>query len=72
MQLALANRYLLKFKVQVRRMTMFPAARVRILPSLDMDEPLISSEVVKLLILDLAVVAFIQTVGSSLKLTHVF
>ena len=27
---------------------------------------------VKLLILDLAVVAFIQTVGSSLKLTHVF
>ena len=71
-QLALANRYLLKFKVQVRRMTMFPAARVRISPSLDMDEPLISSEVVKLLILDLAVVAFIQTVGSSLKLTHVF
>ena len=72
MQLALANRYLLKFKVQARRMTMFPAARVRISPSLDMDEPLISSEVVKLLILDLAVVAFIQTVGSSLKLTHVF
>ena len=53
---------------------MFPAARVRISPSLDMDEPLISSEVVKLLILDLAVavVAFIQIVGLSLKLTHVF
>ena len=44
-QLALANRYLLKFKVQVRRMTMFPAARVMISLSLDMSEPLISSDI---------------------------
>ena len=72
--MASANRYLLKFKVQARMMTMFPAARVRIspIPILDSLEPLISSEVVKLLILDLAVVAFIQIVRSSLKLTNVF
>ena len=70
--MASANRYLLKFKVQARMMTMFPAARVRISPSLDSLELPISSEVVKLLILDLAVVAFIQIVRSSLKLTNVF
>ena len=59
----------LSYLTASRKMTLLPAARVRISPSLVISMPPIWSEVVKLLISDPVAVSHTRTVLSSLQLT---
>ena len=52
--------------------TMLVAVRIRISPSLELSQSLISSELMKLQMWDLVAASHTPTVGSSLKLTDTY